>query len=206
MEPVTLVLRLDRLEDVLAAFPSTTVISPENHPSVKVFQTQADAQRLSAESSRATRLPRVQLFAKSSMDYPNGPNLETIHQNTVGVTLSMPFFEGGRIKGESQERESLAKSAEHRFANARENLLREVKKARNRLDATRSQQAILKESSNESQRLARLSYASYRAGRSSFLEVQSANLKVLEARILEAQNQVQALMQLAILESLAGEK
>ena len=48
-----------------------------------------------------------------------------------------------------------------------------------------------------------MTYESYQAGRSTFLEVQSANLRVLEINVASARNDAQLLIQLAILDSLS---
>jgi len=52
--------------------------------------------------------------------------------------------------------------------------------------------------------LARLTYKSYKAGTVRFLEVQTANLQALDAKIQSVSNNVQLLMQLSVLSSLSG--
>jgi len=59
--------------------------------------------------------------------------------------------------------------------------------------------------SAEAEELAGLVYESYKAGRSTFIEVQSANLRELEAKVQSAKTDVQILIQLAVLSSLSKE-
>jgi hypothetical protein len=58
----------------------------------------------------------------------------------------------------------------------------------------------------ETQELARLTYASYRAGGSKFLEVQTANFQALTAAVQAVSDDIQMLMQFSNLSSLAGNK
>lgn len=176
------------------------------HPLIKMHTANAEASHLAAESFKANKLPKVALFAKSSIDYPNGPILENIHQNAIGLTLSMPLFESSKSSNEALEKQNLAIASENRREEARTNLVRDWHKANDQLQGLKEKVLIFKTSVDESAERAKLVYSSYRVGRSSFLEVQSANLHALEAKVQSTTNNVQILIQLAYLASIAEEQ
>lgn len=175
------------------------------HPLIKMHSATAESLRLTSESFKANTLPKLSLFLKTSIDYPNGPILENINQNTVGLTLSMPLYEGGRSSSEAAEKQNLAIASDNRREQARIDIYRDWQKAKDQLKSLRDQREIHDVSVRESVERAKLVYGSYRAGRSSFLEVQSANLHALEAKVQATTNDVQILIQLAYLASISEE-
>lgn len=176
------------------------------HPLTKLHAANAESFRLTAESFNANQLPKLSLFAKTSIDYPNGPILEQIHQNTIGVTLSMPLYEGGRSSNEAAEKQNLSIASENRREQARSDIVRDWQKANDQLKGLKDKAEIYGSSVNESVERAKLVYSSYRVGRSSFLEVQSANLQALEIKVQSTTNDVQILIQLAYLASITEEQ
>jgi outer membrane protein TolC len=149
--------------------------------------------------------PKLQLQAKAGWDYPNGPVLERIQQNTVSASLTMPLFEFWRTRHEAAEKSSLALSMQARMEQTEKDLQRDLYKIRDQLLALKSERDTLTNICDETTQLARLIYSAYQNGRSSFLEVQSANLKALDARVQVARNEVQILVQQAQLKSLISE-
>lgn len=192
----------------LSKYETTGILANhlDQHPLIKMHTANAEASRLAAESFSANKLPKFFLFAKSSIDYPNGPILKEIHQNTVGVSISMPLFEGGKSSNESLEKQNLAIASENRREEARTNLIRDWQKANDQLQGFKDKIQIYQTSVSESAERAKLVYSSYRIGRSNFLEVQSANLHALEAKVQSATNDVQRLIQLAYLASISEEQ
>ena len=197
-------IKLDSIAE-LAAKLKEPALKIENHPRIQALALQAEAQHKAAEGIRSGVLPRIQLNAKASLEYPNGPILERVQQNTLGVSLSFPLFEFSRTRAEAAEKNLLAQAAEFRKAQAESNLLRDYSKAKELLNSLRDQREILAITQQETTELSGLVYESYKAGRSGYLDVQSANLRALDARVQTARNEVQILVQLAILESLTNE-
>lgn len=180
--------------------------SLDQHPLIKMHTSNAESSRLLAESFNANKLPKLSFFAKTSLDYPNGPILEKFHQNTIGLTLSMPLFEGNRSKNEANEKQNFAIASENRREQARTDLLRDWHKMKDQLIGHQDKIEIYKKSINESEERAKLVYNSYQIGRSSFLEVQSANLYALDIKVQTKTNDVQMLIQLAYLASISEEQ
>ncbi len=189
---------LDKYED--AQFNDNVL---NRHPLIKMHSAIAESLRLTSESFRANALPKLSLFLKASRDYPNGPVLENINQNTVGLTLSMPLYEGGRSSSEATERQNLAVASDNRREQTRIDIYRDWQKAKDQIKGLRDKREIHEDTVKESVERANLVYGSYRAGRLSFLEVQSANLHALEAKLQSTTNDVQILIQLAYLASIS---
>ncbi|HAH06849.1 MAG TPA: hypothetical protein DCM05_10040 [Elusimicrobia bacterium] len=203
-EPPTLLLGLDVLEDSLKALDR----GPEGgreHPRLKALSESAEASRQAARSAFAERWPRLQLTARSNAEYPNGPTVETIHQNAVGLSLSLPLFEGWRVTEEIGRRKTEALAFEERRAQAAIDLGRDLLQADDQLAGLRVQREINRQAVLETEELARLTYESYQGGRSTFLEVQTANLQALEAKVQSARTDARILAQLAVRRSLSSE-
>jgi outer membrane protein TolC len=89
---------------------------------------------------------------------------------------------------------------------AKFDLWRDWNKAGDSLRSLEYQQDLNVTAVSETQELAGLTYGAYRAGTVRYLEVQTANFQALDAKIQAASNDVEILMQLSILSSLAGKE
>lgn len=178
----------------------------KRHPKIRATAFQADSLRLAAEGASALHWPKLTLVAKSSLDYPNGPTLERVHQNSVGATLSWSLFEFGRVHYETAEKRSLAEAAEGRKRQLEIDLARDLRKTHDQIAALKEQRETHRLSIEQSEKLVDLIYQSYRAGRSSFLDVQNSNLAALNAKIDGRKNEIQILIQTAVLNEISGEK
>jgi outer membrane protein TolC len=176
------------------------------HPLIKMHTANAESLRLTAESFKANQLPKLSFFAKTSIDYPNGPILENFNQNTFGINFSMPLFEGSRSSNEANEKQNMAVASENRREQVRIELIRDWMKAQDQLRGLHAKVEFYKVLVKESEERSKLIYASYKIGRSSFIEVQSANLQALEAKVQSTTNDVQILIQLAFLASISEEQ
>jgi len=174
----------------------------QHHPLVKMHANNAESARHMAESLKANKLPKLSFMAKTSLDYPNGPIQEQIHQNTIGLNLSIPLFESNRFNYEAAEKQNMALVSEHQRESVFTDLLRDWNKSKDQLNGFQEKVEIYNNLVKESQERAKLIYGSYKVGRLSFLEVQNANLQALEAKVQAATNDVQILFQLAYLASL----
>lgn len=200
----TLLVTLDDLSAVPPALAAAETASPDPaHPSVAAYASQAEAARRSATALQASRGPTIKLNARASYDYPNGPVLESVTQKSVGLTASLPLFEGRQTARAVDEQKKLASAAESRRELAGEELARDWDKARVALGSLREQLAVAERSAADADELAKLVYLSYRTGSSNYLEVQSANLRALEAKVQTARTRAQILIQLATLSALA---
>jgi len=206
-EEATVRVAFDPLDDSLARLENRKMEEAgASNPAVRSLARFAESSHHAATAVLASHLPRVQLMARTSLDYPNGPVLEEIRQNMVGVAVSMPLFAGGQVfRGEWEKREE-AKSLEGRRDLALAEARRDWRKASDRLALLRVQLGVAREAAAETKELAKLTYDSYQTGAVRFTDVQAANLKALEAQVQEAQTKAEMLVQLAILASLSKEE
>ncbi|MCM2322022.1 MAG: TolC family protein [Oligoflexia bacterium] len=175
------------------------------HPQLEAPAKLAEVQRLAAAAARGELWPRVAAYAKSTFDYPNGPRPESVWQNTVGVSLSMPLYEAHRARSLSAQKASEALASEKRGEQLRTDLERDWQKAKLQLESYKEQRELAQEAARHAAEIADLIYASYKAGRTNLLDVQSANNRTLEARVLLARIQAQILLQAAALRALTEE-
>jgi len=204
IEPASVLVSLDAPSASQRLLASATAHPPgESHPSVRAFGSLAESAQRAARSARAGLWPRVLFSARTSLDYPNGPRLESFNQNMVGVAASVALFEAGRTRRDAAQLDSQARAGDWRKEAVKQDLMRDWLKAQDQLLGLNSQQEINRQAVAEAGELAKLIYDSYRGGRSTFIEVETANLRELEARVQSAKTDSQILMQLAVLASLS---
>jgi outer membrane protein TolC len=147
-------------------------------------------------------LPKIQVSGTAEYEYPNQSELKTVQQNIAMVSASMPLFDWGREWKQAAAARAQADAAEARKTQAQADLIRDTQKARDQYAALKDEGELDSESAKEANDFAKLVRDSYRAGRSTYLEVESADLKALEAQVSYARTSVQVLLQAAILRSL----
>lgn len=168
----------------------------ENHPLVISMKKSIESLKHSAESSKSSGYPKVTVFAKTSLDYPNGPKLEQINQNTIGLNISIPLYEAGKSTGEYQEKYFSSQAMQNRKDETYKELKTEYAKTLDQLSSLVEKSSIYGKSIKESEERARLVYSSYLSGKLGFLEVQSANLQALESKTQSTLNDIQVIIQL----------
>lgn len=202
----TLILSLPATASLRAEFaPAADRLFDSARPELVSLSLEAEAARFAARAAKAGHGPSVQLLAKTSRDYPNGPVHEVITQNTFGAVARWPLFEAGRVTRQVKEQEALARSTDNRLRQTEDNLWRDWQRARDRLAGLLEEAGYERDSVRERERLAKLVYDAYRAGQTPFLEVQAANLGLLQAQSQSVITEVNILSQLALLRSLSTE-
>jgi outer membrane protein TolC len=202
--PPTLLLTLDPLERSLArlAGAERSRLDPE-YPQLVALALLEESQRQAAAAAFTGHYPKLQAMVKSSLDYPNGPVQESIQQNTFGVAGTLSLFEFGRIMHQVEEPERLALASAQQRAQTLQDLTLAWDRSGDLLAELRSVQELDVLAVRETESLKRMVYDSYRAGRATYLEVQTADLRFLTAQIQAVRTQVQMLIQLATRDSLA---
>ncbi|OGS50438.1 MAG: hypothetical protein A3J79_02030 [Elusimicrobia bacterium RIFOXYB2_FULL_62_6] len=184
---------------------AATLLADPSPPSADALENAAAAFRLSAEAHRAEWQPRLNLWARSSLDYPNGPNLYSFLQNSASLSLALPLFESGRSEEKRREGELNAKAALERRDEVLRAAGRDFYEARDAYRALRSEQELNSAAVAEAEEAARLSYDAYNTGSGTWLEVESANLKVLQAKTAAASVSAEILLKLSLLDSLSAQ-
>lgn len=175
----------------------------ENHPALLAYRKVSESAEYAMRGAGSGRWPKIQLSAKSSLDYPNGTKTESYNQNTFGAALSWTLFEAGAVNNRVNESKDNAETAARRGDQALADFRRDWDKTMNQLANLNDQKALNETSVSETAQLAGIVYKTYKTGSISFIEVENANFKALEAKIQSARTKVQILMNLAVLANLA---
>lgn len=206
IEPAGDYITADTLEGLLSRFIAYCASVPDTEgPSIKAFEELAAAYRAASAGAGAERGLKLQINAKSSLDYPNGPNLYSFNQNSAGLSLSLPLFEGEKSSLKARESSLKADAALERSVEARNTAERDFYKARDAFLLLDARQKINIEAVDTALEAAELTYGAYKAGGATYLEVENANLSVLSAKTTSASATAEMLYQLAVMASLAKE-
>lgn len=203
----TVWLSTDSVRDSREALEKEAQVPPDDSvPQLKTYAYLADSTRFAADSVGSGLLPKLTLSAQAGYENPDGPILETIQQNIVSLSLTMPLFDWGAIVKDSDSKRQQSEAYLADLDQAKSDLWRDWNKAGDSLRSLEYQQTLNETAVSETQELAGLTYGAYKAGTVRFLEVQTANFQALDAKIQAASNDVQILMQLSVLSSLAGKE
>ena len=204
-DPPTVWLSMDPEESSLKDLQAGAQAPPDDSvPQLKTYAFLADSARFAADSVAVQMLPKVTLSAQAGFQDPIGPIDETIQQNTVSVTASMPIFDWGQILDDSDSKRKQSQAYLKNLDQAKADLWRDWNKSQDLLRSNRYQEKLNLTAVSETQQLSQLTYASYKAGGSKYLEVQTANFQSLTAKVQAVTNDIQMLMQLSVLSSLSG--
>lgn len=198
-EPIALQdLQLESLEQTQNSYFNVQIKSVDSvtkNSSVKAFQLATDSLQAGADSQAALYLPSLQLYARTSLDFPNGPDIRQINQNTIGANLSWTLFDAGRGSDLKSQKLAEMNSVQFKKQQLLQDLNRDYRKASNNLQLLSEQLKEAEINLKQSQKVAQLFSGSFRAGRLNLLDVQAANLKLLDAGVLKARLQSQYLFQ-----------
>ncbi len=200
----TSIVKLESIDSLLDKFePYAKTRLNDNHPGIKTYSKSEESAIFAKRGIEADKWPKVQLSARSSLEYPNGNQAVDYNQNALGVTLNWTLFESGLTNKRAAEQESESRSAGELEKQARTDYSRDWNKTTDQLLNLEEQRKINDISVSESAQLADITYKSYNAGSATYLEVEDANFKSLEAKIDSATTKVQILLNLATLASLS---
>lgn len=165
------------------------------HPQVRAQEKLAESSDLAADAQAAQYWPMITAQLKASLDYPNGSNLEQVQQKTAMVNLSWSLFEWGKTSASVEQKRADALAARYRRNQVETDLHRDWVKAMARFESLVKQLDTASLNVRQSEEISRLKYDTYKAGRTTYLEVQSANLKSLESKVAKARIEAQMLAQ-----------
>jgi outer membrane protein TolC len=203
IEPATYVLRLDDFDADYGALKGVQEAAfDEANPQLAMFKDLGQSAKGLAKAAGSGYWPRLQAGFRSSYDYPNGPILEAVQQNTTTLGATWSLFNFGQTGKQVREQEAQAASLEARQALALSDLKKEWRRIKAQLPVLRIGWNSDREVAKETQALYELVVASYRNGNARYLEVQSARLRLMEAHVHQAEVETQILTELAQLDAL----
>jgi outer membrane protein TolC len=204
--PPTVWIGMDSTEDSQKVLRVESGVPPDDSvPQLKTYSSLAESERFAADSIAVGMLPKITLSAQAGYQDPIGPINETLQQNTLSVTASMPIFDWGQILDDSDSKRKQSQAYLSDLDQAKLDLWRDYHKAQDFLRSIEYQRDLNRAAVEETRELAQLTYASYKAGGSKYLEVQTANFQALNAKVQAVTNDLQMLMQLSVLASLSGD-
>lgn len=205
IEPASLYVKAESYESILSRLmPAAARGVDKDLPAVRALNESALAYKASAGAHKAERFPRLTAGARGSLDYPNGPNLYSFVQNSVSLALSLPLFESGRSLDKEKESALSAAAALERREEAALAAKRDYDKALDAYNALMAEASLNIEALGDASEAAKLAYETYQAGGGTWLEVQSADLKELQAKTTAAETNAKILLKLALLDYLTG--
>jgi outer membrane protein TolC len=125
-------------------------------------------------------------------------------QNSASLSLNLPLFESGRLTDREKESSLNSRAAEARRDDAGRAAARDYSAALEDYSALLDEQLINIDAVDDAEEAGRLAYEAYKAGGGTWLEVESANLKALQAKTTLASANAEILLKLAVLDSLTG--
>ena len=200
-------LRLDSLEkaEVSEGRHEPTNLD-ELPPQLKSQDLMAESLDWLAKSATATLYPQLLFSARTSLDYPNGPILQQINQNTLSVGLAMPLYEFNRTQHLAAEKDFEAQATRYRRQQLESDIQRDFAKSKAALVSLRAQQIDAEDSVKQSESLAHLNYEAYRFGNINLTEVQAANLRALQAKVDLARIRAGIIRELILLKTIVAKE
>ena len=151
-------------------------------PDLQALQAAADSARAEAERARAARWPSLSLAANGGRSFFLEDDRMPSNSYSVGVTLSVPLFDGGRLAAEARAAERDAERLRAGIETQRSQVARAVTDAYHDVRHAQAQRegvAVQFDSASES---ALAAEARYSAGVGSLLELLTAQAALARAR------------------------
>ncbi|HLE10249.1 MAG: hypothetical protein A2504_04885 [Bdellovibrionales bacterium RIFOXYD12_FULL_39_22] len=207
IDPPSLRVDLDDLSTTLrenrfvSNIPASEAV--KNHPEMIALQNQENSAYTLASSERANFFPKIQLQAKSQYIFPKIGLEEESIQNSVSASLSFSLWDWGIISNRVSQKTNDALALQYQKEQKQSDLAKEYNKASDALANLLAQQKLGAQNVREAREVEQLTYQSYKVGKVRYLDVQDANLKLLQTEVSMAQIESAILMQTAILDYLA---
>ena len=203
----TLLIAVDPLETTLTTLSSSQdQLAPpgEETPQIKSLALLAQSSQMAAKSQRGANGPKLSVFAESRTAYPDSSKQDQYNNNIFSVSVSLPLWDTNQNRSLAKKYLNEAKAEEKIKAQKLSDMTRDHNKATDAIGSLESQLLISRDSTQEAAEIARLTYHSYTAGKSTFLEVQSANLRLMDAHVNTAKIVYNLVNKLAEMEYLSG--
>lgn len=156
-------------------------------PDLLSLRAAAARARAEAERSRAARWPSLTLNASAGRTFFLEDDRSPSTTNSVGLTLSVPLFDGGRLADEARAAERTAQQLEAQAGAQRETVALDVANAYQDARYAQNARAGIAAQFESADESARAAEARYRAGVGSLLEWLTAEADRARARQAQAQ-------------------
>ena len=203
----TAYVKAEDLQDTLAQLNAFEGYNfDDNSPSLAALTGSARYYQYLALSYSAALAPRVTLNGGVYWEYPNGPLHEDIINGRAGVNLRIPIFEAGKSKQAAAAQQSQSEAALYQKQDLEAEVSSLFYSSKSLLIALNAQEELTKKIIDTCAKNAALTYDAYKAGSVTFLEVDNANLNLLEAQTALADIYAKRLNSLAVMDNLGRGK
>jgi outer membrane protein TolC len=107
---------------------------------LRAAEAQVDAARQAVAAARGERLPSLDLNGNYGVSGPNPASIHTVYTGTV--SLNVPIWEGGRVKGDIEQAEATLRQRESELADQRRRVEQEVRSALMMLETALGQMKV----------------------------------------------------------------
>ncbi|MDR0646309.1 MAG: TolC family protein [Elusimicrobiota bacterium] len=202
----TSIIKTDALEDSVKKFKRfKDFLFDENSPSLASLDNIMHYYQFLAGSYQANLYPSAALSGGAYWEYPNTLIREHVFLGRAGVAFKIPLFEGSKNKNQAKAIRLQAEAAGFQKIDTAENLKRLFYSSKSVLRALSLEETMIKDMIENTKETAALTYEAYNAGAVTFLEVDNANLNLLESNIALADIYVRQLNRLALIDNLGRE-
>jgi outer membrane protein TolC len=190
-EPVSLTTSLDETVAVpVARFAANEALlgdtTAANRAAVQQAQTLVDVQQSALRIARSQRLPNLSVNSQfGRVAYPEGafPGWNDFRSNwTVGATLAMPIFTGGRIRGDEMVARANLLEAQARVRQAHDAARLDTRVALERLESARAQYQASAGTVQQAQRAYGIAEVRFREGISTQVELSDSRILLQQAQ------------------------
>lgn len=202
-KPASSRVKADSLEETVKKFmPFGSFTFDENSSKLAALDNMAGYYLHLADSYKSSLYPTVALSGGAYWEYPNGPITEDVFLGRAGISLRMPLFEGSKSKSKAKAQESQSRAVKFQRLDVEDTLKKLFSSSKSLLYSLDLQSDLTKKMIDASAKTAGLTYDAYNAGSVTFLEVDNANLGLLESQIALADIYIETLNRLAVLDNL----
>jgi outer membrane protein TolC len=190
-EPVSLTTSLDEtVAAPIARFAANEALlgdtTAANRAAVQQAQTLVDVQQAALRIARSQRLPNLSVNSQfGRVAYPEGafPGWNDFRSNwTVGATLAMPLFTGGRIRGDEMVAQANLLEARARVRQAHDAARLDTRVALERLESARAQYQASAGTVQQAQRAYGIAEVRFREGISTQVELSDSRILLQQAQ------------------------
>lgn len=175
------------------------------HPSVRLAQGEVEAQRRQVRVADRTDNPTLSLDAQGGLRNGYPDDLDEIRLNeTIGVSLTVPLFQGFSTRRQVEEAQVEVEVARARLAGVQRRVQAQVEQAASDLRARLGRLATTQLRVQQAQRAAELARTRYEAGTVTNLELLEAETALQQARLERTEVRYQVVLGRFALQRAAG--
>ncbi|MCB0378952.1 MAG: TolC family protein [Bdellovibrionales bacterium] len=176
-------MQFDSLDVILKSLEKKISPGTQKPAQVVSIEKKIESAKEEVQIENSKYWPKISLKLKTSLDYPNGPQLQQIHQNTIGVNLTMPIYDWGERSGARSEKKARIAGLQAQKDKLERDIYRNREKLKLELENLKEQAGLVESLLQEANRVARINLSSFRSGRIQFTEVERANVKKFETQV-----------------------